>query len=206
MFTKQVWQPLMKTRRPATSRHRAAIAAMATAVLWTAFAAEARAACFATPVKQPPNAPALRSASPAAVQLPFDDGDSSDVRHSIVGMWSAEFLIGDGPARFDQSFQQFHSDGTEIMVSNGLPPALGNVCVGVWKVDGRTVKLRHMTWNWDASGNLTGTFVMVVTLSVDRRGNSFRGTWSADSYDLSNNLIPELHADGVVRATRVTVD
>ena len=108
--------------------------------------------------------------------------------------------------RYDQSFQQFHSDGTEIMVSNGLPPALGNVCVGVWKQDDGAVKLRHMTWNWDSNGNLTGTFVMVVTLRVDRRGNSFRGTWSADSYDLSNNVIPELHAEGIVRATRVPVD
>ena len=92
------------------------------------------------------------------------------------------------------------------MISNGLPPALGNVCVGVWKkVDG-TIKLRHVTWNWDVDGNPTGTFVMVVTLRVDRRGSSFRGTWFADSYDLSNNVIPELHAEGVVRATRVTVD
>jgi len=200
MITKRILQPLMKPQRLATSPRLAMIATLAMMLLCTAFAAEARAACFATAVKHPLAAPTFQFAGPSAAQLSSDDTDS------IVGMWNAEFLIGDGPARYDQSFQQFHSDGTEIMISNGLPPALGNVCVGVWKKDDRTVKLRHMTWNWDVNGNLTGTFVMVVTLRVDRRGNSFRGTWSADSYDLSNNVIPELHAEGVVRATRVTVD
>jgi hypothetical protein len=197
--------PPMKSQASTTSHRVPLIVSLAMAVAYTVFAAEARAACFATSAPRPFAASASQFAGPGAAQREFDS-DSFDVADSIVGMWNAEYLIGDGPARYDQSFQQFHSDGTEIMVSNGLPPALGNVCVGVWKKTDRTVLLRHMTWNWDVDGNLTGTFVMVVTIRVDRRGSSFRGTWAADSYDLSNNVIPELHAEGVVTATRVNVD
>jgi hypothetical protein len=205
MYTSLIPPSVTKPQRPLPSA-RAAIAVLVGVVLGITFATEAEAACFATSAKQPFSAPALQFAGTDAAQLPFDAPDSHAAHDQIVGMWNAEFLIGDGPLRYDQSLQQFHSDGTEVMISNGLPPALGNICAGVWKRDAGTVKLRHMTWNWDANGHLTGTFVMVVTLQVDRRGNSFRGTWSADSYDLSNNVIPELHAEGVVRATRITVD
>ena len=198
-------QRLTKSQRSSTSHRVPLIVSLAMAVAYTVCATEAKAACFATAAQHPLATPASQFAGPSGAQR-ASDSDSPDAGDSIVGMWNAEYLIGDGPARYDQSFQQFHSDGTEIMVSNGLPPALGNVCVGVWQKTDRTVRLRHMTWNWDVDGNLTGTFVMVVTLRVDRRGNSFRGTWSADSYDLSNNIIPELHAEGIVRATRVTVD
>jgi hypothetical protein len=130
-------------------------------------------------------------------------------------MWHAVFRIGDanGPV-YDETLQQFHSDGTELIVSNGLPPALGNVCVGVWKEIGqRTIKLRHMTWNWapaDAGfgvpGTFAGRFEMLVTLRVNRHGTGYSGTWSARNYDAAGNHIPELDAEGVVRATRITVD
>jgi hypothetical protein len=183
------------------------IAALAMVTLFTAVASEAKAACFPTREKNSFAAPKVQFDGWSAGQSSFDDGGPSAAHDSIVGMWNVEFLIGNGPDRYDQSFQQFHSDGTEIMLSNGLPPALGNVCVGVWKKTGeRTVKLRHMTWNWDVDGHFAGTFVMLVTLRVDRRGNSFAGTWSADSYDLSGTVIPELHAEGVVKGTRITVD
>jgi hypothetical protein len=94
-----------------------------------------------------------------------------------------------------------------MQVSNGVPPVLGNVCVGVWTLTRmRTVKLRHLAWNWTAEGSVTGTYVLVATIDVDRRGNTYQGTWMADSFDLSGNVIPELRAEGVVTATRVTAD
>jgi hypothetical protein len=46
----------------------------------------------------------------------------------------------------------------------------------------------------------------MATLRLDHRGQRFEGSWTADSYDLANNVIPELHAEGVVRSRRVTVD
>jgi hypothetical protein len=132
----------------------------------------------------------------------------------VVGMWHSVYRLGDadGPV-YDETLQQFHADGTELIVSAGLPPALGNVCVGVWEQTApRAYKLRHMTWNWspeDAGfgvpGTFAGRFEIVVNLFVDRRGNRFTGTWAAMNFDPDGNHIPELDAQGVVSATRITV-
>jgi hypothetical protein len=163
----------------------------------------AAAACFSTPAKTPFAAPRALFSAPAA-SAAVDDRDQSA---SLVGLWNSEFLLGQGPARYDQTFQTIHADGTEMMVSNGLPPALGNVCVGIWKqIAPRTFKLKHMTWNWDAKGGFAGTFLMTVTLRIDRRGNSYTGTWAADSYDTEGELIPALHAEGIARGTRIGLD
>jgi hypothetical protein len=172
-----------------------------------ALAGDAGAACFTDPAGRP-----LQSALTGGTQLRTIDVAAlaqqapSSKADRITGMWLTDFLLGQGPDRFDQGFQLFHADGTEMMLSNGLPPALGNVCVGVWDQTGRRIRLRHVAWNWDAEGRLTGTFIMLAVLRLDHRGQKFEGTWSADSYDLSNNVIPGLHAEGVVRATRVPVD
>ena len=64
-----------------------------------------------------------------ALTAPMAMADNDKADNSVVGMWRAVYRIGDanGPV-FDESFQQFHSDGTEGMISTGSPPALGNVC------------------------------------------------------------------------------
>ena len=121
-------------------------------------------------------------------------------------MWNTEFLLGNGDF-YDQSFQQFHSDGTEMMLSRGLPPPLGNVCVGVWKQAGRTYTLKHMAWNWNANGDYVSIFVMEVTIRLDRRGNRYLGTWRSDNLNPATlQPIPGEHFEGTVRATRITVD
>jgi hypothetical protein len=125
----------------------------------------------------------------------------------VVGMWHTVFLLGNGPDRYDESLQQFHSDGTEMMLSNGLPPGLGNVCVGIWKhTGGRSLKLKHMAWNWEANGTFAGTFIMEAELRVSRDGRTFEGTWTADSYDPAGDVIPAMHAEGVTRGRRISVD
>jgi hypothetical protein len=124
---------------------------------------------------------------------------------SIVGLYRAQFLIGDGPDLYDESFQQFHSDGTEMMLSRGLPPVLGNVCVGIWKQTGpRTFKLKHMAWNWNPDNSFAGTFLMEVTIRLSRSG--YTGTWKADSFDPSGAVIPDQHFEGVARATRISLE
>jgi hypothetical protein len=45
-----------------------------------------------------------------------------------------------------------------------------------------------------------------MTVRLDRAGNTYSGSYAADSFDLSGNLIPELHAEGRLRATRITVE
>jgi hypothetical protein len=198
----------MNTRK--RYHHLVTLCALLVMALCPGLVQRASAACFSTPVKTPLPAPrALFSAAPAAAGL--DDPSTSlgagREASPIVGLWTSEFLLGDGPARYDQTFQTIHADGTEMMVSNGLPPALGNVCVGIWKqIAPRTFRMKHMTWNWDANGGFAGTFLMTVTLRLDRRGNSYTGTWVADSYDPDGELIPGLHAEGVARGTRIGID
>ena len=125
---------------------------------------------------------------------------------SIVGLWLTTFYLGDGSTVWDQAYEVWHSDGTETALDNAVPPSLGNVCVGVWKQDGRSVQLRHVAWNWNPDGSLAGTFVLWMTTTLDVRGETFSGTFVTDSYDLDGNVIAQLHAEGIVRSTRLTVD
>src|SRR5262245_18732849 len=71
-----------------------------------------------------------------------EGGDPSS--SSIVGLWTVTFLVGKGPDVWDQGFELWHADGTEFTMSVAVPPAAGNICVGVWeRAGGRTVKLHH---------------------------------------------------------------
>ena len=179
------------------------IAGAAVVAFLTTFAGEAEAACF-TGVKGQPLVNPLQLAARTGVTA-ADNQDQNDA--SIVGLWNTQFLLGDGPDLFDESFQQFQSGGTEMMLSRGLPPVLGNVCVGVWKQTGpRTFKLKHTAWNWNLDGSFVGIFVMEATLKLDRRGASYTGTWSADNLTPSGEPIPGEHFEGIVRGTRITVD
>src|SRR5436305_12545112 len=83
---------------------------------------------------------------------------------SLVGLWDVTFFVGGTSAVYDQGFEQWHSDGTELNNDNAVPPLLGNVCVGVWKQTGpQGVKLRHVTWNWDSNNNLAETVLLLAT-------------------------------------------
>lgn len=130
-------------------------------------------------------------------------GENGD---SIVGLWHTTFVSGG--LVWDEAFEQWHSDGTELALDNAVPPLLGNVCVGVYKQTGpRTYKLRHVAWNWDPSGApLAGTFLLLVTVTVDPHHDTFSGTFVSDSFDTFGNKIDELHFEGTLSATRITVD
>jgi hypothetical protein len=47
--------------------------------------------------------------------------------------------------------------------------------------------------------------VLDFTVELARDGQTFSGRYVTDSYDLDGNVIPELHAEGVVTASRITV-
>ena len=143
-------------------------------------------------------------APPAIAHGANPEGNASN---SIVGLWHTTFLLGSGPGVYDEAYEQWHSDGTELAIDNAVPPILGNVCVGVFKQTGpRTYKLRHVTWNWDVAGNKAGTFLLIMTVTVDPQGGTFTGSYVTDSYDTFGAVIPELHAEGVVNGSRITVD
>lgn len=188
-----------------TRHHRTLCALVAAYTLWGAFATDASAACFGPPATTGLIGARSHVAPAGAAGMPDERDDTRPA--SIVGLWRVAFFVGDGPDIAYEGFQQWHAGGTETMVDNGVPPAFGNVCVGVWKQSGpRTFKLRHVTFNWDEHGKSTGTFQVLITVRLNASGNGYSGTYSADSFDLQGNVIPELHAEGRLRGLRLSVD
>ena len=125
---------------------------------------------------------------------------------SIVGLWRTTFISGG--TLWDEGFEQWHSDGTELAIDNAVPPLLGNVCIGVYKQTGpRTYSLRHVTWNWDPSGApLAGTFLLLMTVTIDSHGTTFSGKFVSESFDTFGDVSPDLHFEGTVSGERITVD
>jgi hypothetical protein len=162
----------------------------------------------------------LRFFTTAAVGLwltiPANDA-VADSPPSLIGMWRTTLTLGNSDVVYDEALEHYHGDGTHLLISNGLPPALGNVCIGIYKKIGpRTYKLRHMTWNWSPDpntvlgdpvpGTWVGRFELNLILRLDERGNSYRGTWSVKNFDTDENHMPAYDVSGVVRGTRINVN
>jgi len=134
---------------------------------------------------------------------------------SIVGMWNIQFVsqgntghnpsIPDG-AIIDFGFNQWHSDGTEILNSGGHAANTGNFCLGVWGQTGfLTFEVNHFALSYDAT---SGALLNVVNIrdqaTLSPSGDSFSGTFTIDVYDTKGNRVD--HVGGTINATRVTVD
>jgi len=134
----------------------------------------------------------------AAVPQPSNDA------RSITGLWDLKF-IAEGQI-VDEGFDQYHSDGTEIL-NDTPPPSTGNVCLGVWaKTGSRTLKLKHPSWIYDPTNTFViGTATILEQITLDDGGNSFAGTFTIQLRDLSgNSLGPDL--GGELQADRITPD
>ena len=84
-------------------------------------------------------------------------------------------------------------------------PATDNVCVGIYQAAGpRTWKLKHVSFNFDLSGNLTGTATFITTVTLEPRGSTFTGNTTITVYDLKGNVV--FQATGPVKGTRITVN
>ena len=196
-----------------------AVAALAASAL------DAGATCMAPPpsklsavtgaakLLRPGTAPALAAAAQSA---------NSNGGGSIVGLWQEVFTALPGPNNpeafiFDFGFQQFHSDGTELNSSGGVPPTIGNICIGVWERGaGGVINLRHVGWNFagnEVLGDLpTGYFYLEVTLRTNSQGTAYSGTWKAASYDLGAGPLgsggppqPGTEFSGTIQAVRISV-
>jgi hypothetical protein len=100
---------------------------------------------------------------------------------SVQGLWQVTY--SSGGAVVDMAYEVFHSDGTEAII-DVTPPAEGNSCFGVYvQMTPTTYKLTHPGWTFDASGNLTGTESLDVTVNVTS-ANTFSGTFTLTFYDL----------------------
>jgi hypothetical protein len=132
---------------------------------------------------------------------------------SIVGLWKFQLIskgntghnpsIPDG-ALLDYGYRQWHSDGTEIQNSAGVPG--GGFCLGVWGQTGfLTFELNHFPVAFTASSPSPANYINLReqdTLSPS--GDSYTGTFTENIYDTKGNQVD--HLAGTVTATRITVD
>jgi hypothetical protein len=174
------------------------------------FSVNARAACSVS------NSPKLDLALPPeleertpAQQSPEADSESSahESHPAITGLWFV--TLYSGGVAFDQGFDAWHSDGTEILNDNGPPEppwSTGAICLGVWKQTGHNIyKLRHPGWNFDGGGNLSAIVLILEKITLDADGNRYRGTFELNLYDpVTKKLISQ--TTGELKAHRIRVD
>jgi hypothetical protein len=121
---------------------------------------------------------------------------------TIVGLWNVTFTSGGQVV--DQGFDSWQLGGTEIL-NDTPPPATGNVCLGTWmQLSPHVFKLKHPSWTFDNSGNLTGTAVITEQVTVDALSNNYQGPYSYDIYDLNGSRLQ--HFTGTITGKRITVD
>ena len=156
----------------------------------------------------------LESASSAILARDLSSASNAGIA-SIVGMWNIQFLsqgntthnpsIPDG-AEIDFGYNQWHSDGTEILNSGARAPAQENFCLRVWQKTGRsTYQLNHFALNYNpATGMFIGKINIVETVTVSAGGTSYSGTFVYSVFDTQGNRTDRL--TGQVTAQRITVD
>jgi hypothetical protein len=120
---------------------------------------------------------------------------------SIVGLWHVQFIVNN--QTIQEAYQVWNAGGTEIHNPN-VDPRSGNVCLGVWRHDGKgAYKLAHRVWNYDSNGNFGGTIHLSEAVTVDGSG-THNGTFALDFYDPAGNF--QFEVAGTVTAERITVD
>jgi len=203
----------LHARSTRAARTRAARMLIECIAVCTIFAVGARAQCGSAARKAAAFVPGLQnlqdfaSSWPGALSqqtgpLEPQGEDGSDV--PITGLWKAIFVSGG--ATVDVGFEQWHSDGTE-MLNDTPPPASGNVCLGTWEKTGpRTYSLVHPAFNFDSTGTtVVSIFIERVQATIAPDGNSFTGTFTWDSYDFSGRSLPGSHLAGAVTGKRIKV-
>jgi len=141
--------------------------------------------------------PALTNAAPQLGDL----GDSGNA--SIVGLWQTRYTTGG--AVFAVSFKQWHSDGTELD-NIDQNPALGSVCMGVWKQTSlRSVDLHHVGWVFNPDGSPGGSFTIDESDTLAENGKTYTGTFTFRTFDVNGNPTG-VEVSGNVAATRIIVN
>lgn len=146
----------------------------------------------------------------------WDDGYEHYHSRSIVGLWEFTLLAPDGSTA-DYGLQQWHDDGTEFMISVARDPALGDVCMGVWRQVGRAkFHLKHLAMGYQYSGTTkvySGLLIIEGDVTVDPDGDGLQGNVGltpfapnpADPFDQSSPA-PGTPFPFVLTARRVTPD
>lgn len=156
------------------------------------------------------------------------DHDRDPGGAAIVGTWRFTFISDGngypGPgfpnpglppygATIDFGTQQWHSDGTEFMISGARAPSSGDVCMGSWEQIGNaTYKLKHIALAYTSADSrppgpvgYLGPAIIRETVIVNRKGNTMEGSFTLDQY-LADEVALVVHLSGKVTGTRFGVD
>jgi hypothetical protein len=199
-----------------TTFSRAITITVGTGIFAALFASQAMAGCgdpsnLQGPFEFPQQSAELRSLAPRAESESAASRGGSSA--SMVGLWKFQLIskgngshnpsIPDG-ALIDFGFTQWHSDGTEIQNSAGVPG--GGFCLGTWGQTGfLTFELNHFPIAFNPTTAAVANYINIreqVTLSPS--GDSYTGTFTEDIYDAKGNHVD--HVAGTVVGTRLTVD
>jgi hypothetical protein len=175
--------------------------------LGTVLAPNANAGCADAALKVSFNSQGPSSVKPVSYRLTSASRQSSDNAQpsgsDITGMWQFAFLVNG--QLIDWGFTQFHSDGMELTNSALRAPATGNYCMGVWKKTGpSTYKVSHRALNYDAGGTLLSLGIINEEVTVDKKGDTYTGTFTIDFFDSLGHNVG--HGAGDITAKRITVD
>lgn len=162
-------------------------------------------------------------AAPSSWTEPNKNPGQPHSKHTgIVGMWKVS-LVSDGTAYptiipagvpLDFGTTQWHSDGTEFLISGGRAPSTGDVCMGVWEAVGpATYKLKHLALAYASSDSnppaipaaFVGPGILQETVTLSPTGDSYEGTFTIDQYGPDGVTLIE-HIGGTVTGVRFTVD
>jgi hypothetical protein len=125
---------------------------------------------------------------------------NAPAKESIVGLWHVTHTDTGGNLIFE-SYDMWHSDGTEEEMVNG-PPAEGPVCFGAWTQSGKSIHLlTHVAFLYDLNNNFVGTLNLTETNKVAKDGNSYKGTIDIKVYDPNGQLLQEVL--GTTKADRL---
>jgi hypothetical protein len=180
----------------------------------------------AVPVKWEVSVPPVGRLMPA-VWRPDAGGfmrvaDRAPLGANIVGTWRFTWT-SDGTAYpapiplgavVDFGTQQWHDDGTELIISGGRPPGSGDTCMGSWQQTGpSTYRFRHIGLAWANSDSVPpstpamyiGPAIIQATVTLNRAGNAYEGNFTLDQYAKDEVTLLE-HIAGSVTATRFGVN
>jgi hypothetical protein len=160
------------------------------------FGGAVQARCGETPAV--PAQPAANDGRLIPVGYRFVSDEGDDWEHAgIVGLWEFEWHskgnagIPDG-AVLDFGTVLWHADGTEVTVSGGRTPAVGDVCMGAWRQVGPgTFRLTHLAMGYGPPQGppvgYGGIAVLDMTVTLGPNGNAYHGHFTLTQYNPSSN-------------------
>jgi hypothetical protein len=201
------------------------------AALATAMASAAGAQCLSGAGWRAAAKPAAWSATSGGARLvragyqPAEEGNQRNSAAAIVGMWHVKLVsqtityFNNAPqlpfpegVEFDAGYQQWHSDGTEMLNSGGRPPAVSSFCMGVWEQIGpRTFKLNHFAISWTPGETRTGPTSIVEEVTISPNGKTFSGQFTITDYletdgSSGSSLSKQDTISGPITGTRIDVN